>query len=77
MVPHSFIFMEEFYKVISKHIESLNEKFCIKQTLYDDIILVLRGSWGSPQLKLWTKIGDENVVYDTKLNPPIVTYENL
>jgi len=80
--------MEEFYKVLSKYIESLNEKFrekfCIKQALYDDLILVLRDGWGDPQLKFWTiknfklvKIGDQNVVYDIKRNLPIVTYENL
>lgn len=80
--------MEEFYKVLAKHIESLNEKFrekfCIKQALYDDIILVLRDGWGDAQLRFWVvnkfklvKIGDQNVVYDIKTNLPVVTYENL
>ena len=36
--------MEEFYKLLKKHIESLNpkfqEKFSIKQSLYDDVILI-------------------------------------
>jgi hypothetical protein len=47
--------MEEFYKLIDKHIEGLNykfqNKFSIKQSLYDDIVLVLRDGWGDFQLK--------------------------
>ncbi len=47
--------MEEFYTLLDKHIEGLNhrfqEKFSIKQSLYDDIILVLRDGWGDSQLK--------------------------
>ncbi len=80
--------MEGFYKILDQHIEGLNykfqDKFSIKQSLYDDIILVLRDGWGDSQLKFWVnkkfkliKIGDQNVVYDIKSNHPIVTYENL
>jgi hypothetical protein len=80
--------MEEFYELLDKHIEGLNHKFqvnfSIKQSLYDDIILVLRDGWRDSQLKFWVnknfkliKIGDQNVVYDIKANHPIVTYENL
>ena len=71
--------MEAFYKSLDKYIEDLNEKFrekfCIKQTLYDDIILVLRDGWGDSQLKFWVSqnfklvtIGDQSVVYKIKLN---------
>jgi hypothetical protein len=67
--------MEEFYTLLDKHIEGLNhrfqEKFSIKQSLYDDIILVLRDGWADSQLKFWvTKhfklvtIGDQNVVFN-------------
>jgi hypothetical protein len=48
--------MEEFYKLLDKHIEGLNQKFqkfSIKQSLYDDIILILRDGWGDSQLKFW------------------------
>ncbi len=65
--------MKEFYKLLDKHIEGVNqkfqEKFSIKQSLYDDIILVLRDGWGNSQLKFLmnknfklVKIGDQNVV---------------
>jgi hypothetical protein len=71
--------MEEFYKLLDKHIEGLNhkfhEKFSIKQSLYDEIILVLRDGWGDSQFKFWVhknfklvKIGDQNVVYEIKCN---------
>ncbi|CAF4493795.1 unnamed protein product, partial [Rotaria magnacalcarata] len=80
--------MEEFYKLLEKHIEGLNykfqEKFSIKQLLYNDIILVLQGLSGDPQLKFWVKknfklikIGDQSVVYEIKSNHPVVTHENL
>jgi hypothetical protein len=80
--------MEEFYKLLDKHIEALNqkfqEKFSIKQSLYDDIILVLRDGWGDSQLKFWVnknfklvKIGDQNVVYEIKSNLSVVTFDNL
>ena len=80
--------MEVFYKSLDKYIEGLNqkfrEKFCIKQTLYEDIILVLRDGWGDSQLKFWVSrnfklviIGDQSVVYEIKSNLPVVTYENL
>ena len=80
--------MEEFYQALSEHIDGLNgkfkNKFSIKQSLYDDIILVLRDGWGDAQLKFWVnknfkliKIGDQNVAYDIKSNHPVVTYENL
>jgi hypothetical protein len=39
--------MEDFYKLLDKHIERLSHefqvKFSIKQSLYDDIVLVFRG----------------------------------
>ncbi|CAF3165394.1 unnamed protein product [Rotaria socialis] len=80
--------VEYYYKVLGNHIQSLNpkfqEKFCIKQSLYNDIILVLRDGWGDPQFKFWVhknfkliKIGVGCFVYDIKSNRPIVTYENL
>lgn len=80
--------MEEFYKLLDKHIESLNykfqEKFSIKQSLYDDIVLVLKDGWGNAQLKFWVNknfklvtIGDQHVVYEIKSDLPVVTYENL
>ncbi len=67
--------MEEFYKLLDKHIEGLNhkfqEKFSIKQSLYDDIKLVLRDGWGDSQLKFsvtkpfkLVKIGDQNFVFN-------------
>ena len=88
MKRHSVIFMEEFYKLLDEHIESLNhkfqEKFFIKQSLYDDIVLLLRDGLGNPRFKFWVnknfklvKIGDQNVVYEIKCNNPVVTYENL
>ena len=50
---HSLIFREEFYKLFGKHIEGLNskfqQKFSIKQSLHDHIILVLRDGWGDSQ----------------------------
>ena len=85
----TLVFMEEFDKQLNKHIESLNkrfrEKFRIKQTLYDDIVLVLRDAWGDAQLKFWVlknfklvTIGDQKVVYEKKSNLPVITYdENL
>jgi hypothetical protein len=50
--------VEEFYKLLDKHIEGLNYKFqdkffFIKQSLCDDIILVLRDVWKDSQLKFW------------------------
>ena len=79
--------MEQFYEQLDKHIESMNtrfrEKFSIKQTLYDDILLVLRDGWGDAQLKFWvlTKfkfvtIGDQNIVYEKKSNLPVITNHN-
>ncbi|CAF4774270.1 unnamed protein product [Rotaria socialis] len=80
--------MVYYYKLLDNHIQSLNskfrEKFSIKQSLYDDIILVLRDGWGDSQLKFWVhknfklaKNGDQHLVYEIKSNCPIVTYENL
>ncbi|CAF1570775.1 unnamed protein product [Rotaria magnacalcarata] len=80
--------MEEFYKSLDKHVESLNykfqDKFSVKQLLYDDIMLVLQDGWGDSQLKFWVnknfkiiKIGDQSVVYDIKSNHPVVRHENL
>ena len=80
--------MGNFYKLLDNHIQGLNHKFqgkfSIRQSLYDDIILVLRDGSGDSQFKFWVhknfkliKIGDQNVVYDIKSNHPIVTYENL
>ncbi|CAM4830056.1 unnamed protein product [Rotaria magnacalcarata] len=80
--------MEHYYKLLDDHIQSLNskfrEKFSIKQSLYDDIILVLRDGWGNSQLKFWVhknfkliKNGDQDLVYEIKSNCPIVTYENM
>ena len=84
----TLVFMKQFYEQLDKHIESLNkrflEKFCIKQTLYDNIVLVLRDGWGDAQLKFWVlknfklvTIGDQNVVYEKGSNLPVITYANL
>jgi hypothetical protein len=67
--------VEHFYTLLDNHIQRLNpkfqDKFSIRQSMYDDIILVLRDGWGDSQLKFWVnknfkliKIGDLNVVYD-------------
>ena len=46
-----------FYTLLDNHIQSLNykfrDKFSIRQSLYDDIILVLRDGWGDSQFKFW------------------------
>ena len=80
--------MDDFYKLLDNHIKELNHKFqgkfSIRQSLYGDIILVLRDGSGDSQFKFWVhknfkpiKTGDQNVIYDIKSNHPIVTYENL
>lgn len=80
--------VEYYYKLLDHHIESLNpkfqKKFSIKQSIYDEIILVLRDGWGDSQFKFWVhknfylnKTGGENFVYDIKSNLPVVTHENL
>ena len=80
--------MEHYYKLLDDHIQSLNpkfqDKFSIRKSLYNDIILVLRDGWGDSQFKFWVhknfklmKIGDQDFVYDIKSNNPIVTHENL
>ncbi|CAF1383338.1 unnamed protein product [Adineta ricciae] len=53
--------------------------------MYEDIILVLRDSWGEGKFKFWAqknfvlvKIGDANVIYNKgKGSRPVVTYEEL
>lgn len=78
----------KFYKLLDNHILNLNRKFrnkfTVRQSLYDDIVLVLRDGWGNSQFKFWVhknfKLiidGTENVIYDIESNKPIVTYENL
>ncbi|CAM4843984.1 unnamed protein product, partial [Rotaria magnacalcarata] len=82
------IMREHFYTLLDNHILNLNhkfrDKFSIKQSLYDDIILVLRDGWGNSQFKFWVhknfkliKIGNDNIVYEIQSNHPIVTYEHL
>ncbi|CAF2076196.1 unnamed protein product [Rotaria magnacalcarata] len=79
---------QRFYKLLDNHILTLNRKFrnkfSIKQSLYDDIVLVLRDGWGDSQFKFWVRKnfkliwnGSENIVYEIESNLPIVTYENL
>ena len=79
--------MEQFYEQLDKHIKSMNtrfrEKFSIKQTLYDDILLVLRDGWEDAQMKFWVfkkfklvTIGDQNIVYEKKSNLPVITNHN-
>ncbi len=80
--------MKGFYELHENHTQGLNhkfqEKFSIRQSLYDDIILVFYDGWGDSPLKFWVlknvqliKIGHQNVVYDIKSNYTVETYENL
>jgi hypothetical protein len=60
--------MEDFYKLLDKHIECLSHefqvKFSIKQSLYDDIVLVFRGGWEDFQLVASPGMGEG------ELSPP-------
>jgi hypothetical protein len=80
--------MGEFDKLLYRHIEGLNykfrNKFSIKQSLYDKVILALRDVWGESQIKCWVnenfksiKVGDPNAVYEIKSKHPVLTYESL
>ncbi|CAM4979039.1 unnamed protein product [Rotaria socialis] len=79
---------QRFYKLLDKHILNLNQKFqnkfSVRQSLYDDIVLVLRDGWGDSQFKFWVRKnfkliwnGNENILYEIESNLPIVIYENL
>ncbi|CAF4970627.1 unnamed protein product, partial [Rotaria socialis] len=43
--------------LLDNHILNLNRKFrnkfSVRQSLYDDIVLVLRDGWGDSQFKFW------------------------
>ena len=81
--------MDAFYIKLDAHIQSLNEKFrakyLIKREMYQDIILVLRDGWGTPQFRYWVqknfmlvKVGDLHVVYSNhKISRPVVVYEEV
>lgn len=79
---------QRFYKLLDKHILNLNQKFrnkfSVRQSLYDDIVLALRDGWGDSQFKYWVRKnfklitnGNEHTVYEIESNLPIVTHENL
>ncbi|CAF4904658.1 unnamed protein product, partial [Rotaria socialis] len=48
---------QRFYKLLDKHILNLNQKFqnkfSVRQSLYDDIVLALQDGWGDSQFKYW------------------------
>ena len=80
--------MELFYAKLDKHIENLNEKFrskyVIKKTVYDNILWVLKGASGYAQFRCWVNkhfklitIGGSQVVYEKKLNNPVIIYEQI
>ncbi|CAF1622242.1 unnamed protein product [Rotaria magnacalcarata] len=79
---------QRFYKLLDNHILNLNQKFrnkfSVRQSLYDDIVLALRDGWGDSQFKYWVRKnfklitnGNEHDVYEIESNLPIVIYENL
>lgn len=80
--------MDHYHTLLDDHIASLNpkfrDKFAIKQSLYDNIVLVLQEGWGDAQFKFWVhknfkliKVDNQNIVYDIKSDRPVVTHENL
>ncbi|CAF3591930.1 unnamed protein product, partial [Rotaria socialis] len=64
---------QRFYKLLDKHILNLNQKFqnkfSVRQSLYDDIVLALQDGWGDSQFKYWVRKnfkliwnGNENIL---------------
>jgi len=79
-----------FYTRVDEFLQSMNtktqSKYSIKGELYNEIVQVLKTTEGKhpPQLKFWAKkhfnlvkIGDQDILYTTKVKLPVVIYEDL